>query len=339
MKKALINFLKIAIPLLIGIYIFNYFWSSFDKEQKDNFFLVFEEANYLWILLALFLGGVSHYARAVRWKYNLRPLGHNPSNFNSYNAIMIGYIVNILVPRMGEVSRAAILNRTEEVPFDKGFGTIVAERIIDLVCLASITGLAVVFNYDNVMDFFELMTQDKTEEKGSTSILLILGIAFGIIAVAVLAFYLLNEKFRNKINGFVNGLKEGVLSIFKMKDRVPYIAYTMLIWVCYLLMFWVCFYACDFTSGISFDGVVIGFVAGVLGFIVTQGGIGTYPIMVGAAVAFSLEPQLLAEGTEQLGKFTGFGMLVWASQTILIVVLGLISLGMVQMGAKKKIEQ
>lgn len=334
MKKSIINVLKIVIPILVGIYICYYFWTSFDEQQKEDFVTVFKQANYAWVGLALIIGFISHWSRATRWKYALKPLGYEPSTFNSYNAIMIGYIANILVPRMGEASRAGVLKATDNVPFEKGFGSIVAERVIDVVCLAIVSGGALLFNIDKIDDLLNiasLINKAKPGEEASTP----WGtyIFLGVVMLGVLGFLFLwfrKPQFKEKVKNFFIGLKEGLVSIFKMKDRIPYLAHTALIWICYLAMFWVVFYALPFTSELSVSAIMAGFVAGTIGFIVVQGGIGTYPIMVGAVITFFRNPEYLAETGKPLGEDVGFGALVWASQTILIVGLGLVSLFLVQ---------
>lgn len=339
MKKTLITILKVVLPIILGVYISWYFWTSFDEDQKEEFVDVFSRANYFWVFLALLIGFISHLSRAMRWKYALKPLGYEPSTFSSYNAIMIGYIANILVPRMGEASRAGVLKATDDVPFDKGFGSIVAERVIDVVCLAIVSGGALLFNLDKVNDLIGLkavIEQNNTSqsEPGTPWLMyILLGIAVaGIIGLIVIWFKV--PALKEKILGFLKGLKEGLVSIFKMKDRVPYLLHTLNIWVCYVAMFWVVFYAVDFTAVLPVKAIMAGFVAGTIGFIIVQGGIGTYPLMVGAVITFFRAPEVIAAGKIQ-GEDVGFGALVWASQTVLIVVLGLISLILVQRKKKK----
>ncbi len=336
MKKTIINILKIVVPLLLGLYIFWYFWSSFDQEQKDNFIKVFKEADYFWVFAALIIGFISHLSRSIRWKYALKPLGYQPSTFNSYNAIMVGYIANIVVPRMGEASRAGVLKATDNVPFDKGFGSIVAERVIDVICLGIITGTALLFNYDKVFQLYEILKEPNqtAESEGGISLLMVIGIVAVIGLIGFFVLLKIKPQFKDKLIEFIKGLKDGFLSILKMKDRVPYIMHTLIIWICYVGMFWVVFYATDFTKNLPASAIMIGFVAGTIGFIITQGGIGTYPIMVGSVVTFYRTPETLLE-TGATGQDVGFGMLVWASQTILIVVLGLVSLALVQKKKKK----
>ncbi len=340
MKKTLIIILKVVLPILLGAYISWYFWTSFDEDQKDQFLLVFEQANYFWVFLALLIGFMSHMSRAMRWKYALKPLGYKPSTFSSYNAIMIGYIANILVPRMGEASRAGVLKATDDVPFDKGFGSIVAERVIDVVCLALVSGFALLFNLDKISELLslkEVINEAKRGEESAEGSSLMIYILIGLAVLGIIGFLVVWFKMpalKEKIVKFVKGLKEGLVSIFKMKDRVPYLLHTLNIWICYVAMFWVVFYAVDFTADLPVKAIMAGFVAGTIGFIIVQGGIGTYPLMVGAVITFYRNPEYLATDGIQ-PEDTGFGMLVWASQTVLIVALGLISLFLVQRKKKK----
>ena len=266
-------------------------------------------------------------------------MGFEPSLKNSYNAIMIGYVANMVVPRMGEASRAAVLKGTDGVPFDKGFGTIVAERVIDVLCLAIIAGIAVLINFDNMDDLLKLAEGiDSASETATPSTPWIKYTIFGLFGLGLLGFmflYFKRPNFKQKFWGFVSGFVDGIKTIFTMKDRWGYLFHTLIIWTCYVLMFWITFYAWDETSLMTADGILSAFIAGTIGFIIVQGGIGTYPIMVGAVLTFFLAQQGLEATPERVSSHIGFGALVWATQTLLIVFLGLLSLAMVQKGKNK----
>ena len=337
-KKQIISILKIVLPVGLGIYICWYFWTSFDDDAKDAFVNVFTEANYFWLFVSLFIGLASHLSRAYRWKYMLRPLGYEPSLLNSYNAIMIGYIANIVAPRMGEASRAGVLRGTDGVPFDKGFGTIVAERVIDVFCLLIVVSVAILINLDNMDDLLGLAKYITGSDKdGGTPWLMytIVGvIGLGMAAVAFL--YFTRPTFKEKVNGFIRGFIDGLKTIFTMKDRWGYLLHTLIIWTCYVTMFWITFWAWEGTENMPVDGILSAFIAGTVGFIIVQGGLGTYPLMVGVVVTFYLAPEFLIENGKPMPEHVGFGALVWATQTLLIVFLGLISLFMVRSGKKKE---
>jgi len=340
LKKKVFNILKIIIPILLGVYICWYFWSSFDESAKSAFLDVFKEANYFILFISLLIGFISHLSRAHRWKYMLRSLGYEPPLKNTYNAIMIGYIANMVVPRMGEASRAAVLKGTDNVPFDKGFGTIVAERVIDVLCLGIVIGIAVLINFDNMEDLLKLAEGiDSSSDTAAPSTPWIKYTIFGLMGLGAVGFaflYFTKPKFKEKFWGFVRGFIDGIKTIFTMKDRWGYLLHTVIIWTCYVSMFWITFYAWEETSLMTADGILSAFIAGTIGFIIVQGGIGTYPIMVGAVLTFFLAQQGLEATPERVSSHIGFGALVWATQTLLIVFLGLLSLGMVQVGKKKK---
>ena len=339
MKRKIFTSLKIVIPILLGIYICWYFWSSFDVQAKAAFFDVFKEANYFILFISLLIGLISHVSRAHRWRYMLRSLGYKPPLKNTYNAIMIGYIANMVVPRMGEASRAAVLKGTDNVPFDKGFGTIVAERVIDVVCLAIVIGVAVILNFDNMNDLMKLAEGiTSTSDGGSASTPWIKYIILGLIGLGMLGFtylYFYRPTFKQKFISFVKGFIDGIKTIFTMKDKWGYLFHTLIIWSCYVSMFWVTFYAWEEASLMTVDGILSAFTAGTIGFIIVQGGIGAYPLMVGAVLTFFLAQQGLEATPERVSSHIGFGALVWATQTLLIVFLGLLSLGMVQVNKKK----
>lgn len=333
MKKKLINTLKIIIPVFIGIYIMWYFWSSFDEKAKEAFVNVFKEANYSILALSLVIGLASHLSRAYRWKFMLRAIGYEPPFKNLYNAVMIGYIANIVVPRMGEASRAGVLKGTDNVPFEKGFGTIIAERVIDVAALGIITGIALLMNIDRLDELLALANGLKKDnpEAGIAwgKIIFFSLIGIGVFTAAFL--YLKKPIFRAKVRSFIKGFIDGMKTIFTMKDKWHYLLHTTIIWVSYVAMFWITFYSLDRTSAMPVAGIMAAFISGTIGFIITQGGIGTYPIMVGAVVTFFLSPDKMTDlSSIEVSTDIGFGALVWSTQTVLIVVLGLSSLFLVR---------
>ena len=341
MKKKIFNILKIVIPVLLGVYLCWYFWSGFNDEAKSAFFEVFKEADYSILMGSLLIGLASHISRAHRWRYMLRPLGYKISLKSTYNAIMVGYIANMVVPRMGEASRAAVLNKTDNVPFDKGFGTIVAERVIDVLCLGIVIGIAILINFDNMDDLMKLAEGiDSADTTAAPVTPWVRYIIFGLIGLGIFGFaflYFTKPKFKEKFWSFVKGFTDGIKTIFTMKNRWGYLLHTGIIWTCYVSMFWITFYAWGETSLMTADGILSAFIAGTIGFIIVPGGFGAYPIMVGAVITFFLAQQGLEATPERVSSHIGFGVLVWGTQTLLILALGLLSLGLVQVGKRKKL--
>ncbi len=329
MKSKIISLLKIVLPLGFGIFLIWLFYDALCADQKSELFIAFGKANYWWVGLALILSLASHVSRAWRWKYLLHPMGYKISFWNAYHALMIGYIVNLVLPRAGEASRAGILARTEQVPFQKGFGTIIAERAVDLVMLGIIAIITLGLQLDKFAIFkAKIQTFNSPGQGcGNTAIFSLLGkvvtygLAIGFISVLIL--FLFKPNFRSKIRAFVKGILEGILSIFKTKQKGLFLAHTVFIWVMYIGMFSVCFMALDSTSTLGIDAMLAGFVAGTIGIVLVQGGIGVYPAFVGLILTVYLSP------VDYSGVFPdalALGWIIWTSQTVMMIFLGLISL-------------
>ncbi len=326
MKKGLSIFLKTVLPLGLGVYLIAFFFLSMSEESKHQFYSAIQEANYFWIFLSLVFGWIALVSRAHRWKYVLEPLGYSTPLKNRYHALLIGYLINFTIPRAGEASRAVMLYRSDKVPFSKSFGTIVAERAVDLVMLASIFFITTLIGgKDFDLIWQEMITKfgGKTANEGGFQWKYLI---FGLMATgAIVGFvmYLKLPTFKEKIQNFIKGVFGGVFSIFKSKNPGGYILHTFIIWSCYLLMFGVCFFALDETSSVPIKGMLIGFIAGSIGITFTNGGIGSYPLLVGLVIAFYLKSSN-ADTAEGIGN--ALGMLMWVFQTIMMIVLGLLSL-------------
>ena len=297
-KKAL----KVILPLILGGFLV---WYSLSKISIKTLLHYFEEANYWWIVLGLFFGILSHLSRAYRWKFLLEPLGYKPDFGNSILAVLVGYLVNLALPRAGEVSRAAVMTNYENIPFEKGFGTIVAERIADVIMMLSIITITLFLQFDFI---YNLLTKNFDPIR--------IGVILGLLAFG---FYLLTRYVKKsqsgiglKIKTFISGLVEGVTSIFKMKRKWEFIFHTVFIWVMYVLMFWATIPAISDLS-VPFGGILIGFIAGGFSIAATNGGIGLYPIAVAGALA------LFGVAEEPA---TAFGWIMWTAQTAMIIVFG-----------------
>lgn len=298
-------------------------------EQKDEMFSAFSKANYFWIGFSLIFGFASHVSRAWRWRYLLSPIGKQPGFWTSYHSVMSGYLINYIFPRAGEASRAAILSRKTGLPFDKVFGTIIAERALDLVMLALVVGITLILQIDNIELFQEQIKNFQGNDSGcgNSTVLSVMGaiVKWAIIIgfIAGLALVILKANFRKKFVDLVKGVWEGVTSIFRSKQKLPFIGHTLFIWVMYIVFFGICFPALEVTSEIGLNGILAGFVAGTIGIVLVQGGIGVYPAFVGLILTTYIDSNY------QLGihpQALALGWLIWTSQTLMMIVLGLISL-------------
>ena len=270
----------------------------------------FNEANYTWIGLGILLGILSHMSRAYRWKFMINPMGYKLHFPNSFMAVMAAYLINYTIPRAGEISRASIIANYEGIPFEKGFGTIVAERIADLVMMLLIIAIALFMEFEYIYQFFE---------KRFDPYKILLGIFGLIVLFGVFAVFIKrsNSKIALKIRSFVTGLIEGVFSIFKMKQKWAFVLHTLFIWGMYVLMFYVTTFAIDEISGISVAAILVGFISGSFSIAATNGGVGSYPVAI--FLAFSIFG--IAEDAGM-----AFGWIMWTAQTSMVIILGGLSL-------------
>ena len=236
-------------------------------------------------------------------------------------AISVGYLLNLTIPRSGELSRAAVLQKYNNIPFDKGFGTIIAERIIDLVFLIAFVLITVALQYNYLIDFL-------SEQIPITKLIIILGI-LGICGFTGLYFlYTSTWKFFVILRSKISGLAEGVLSIFKMPQRIPFIVHTFIIWIGFVLTFYFGTKALPQTSEISLGVTMVAFVVGSLAISFTNGGFGAFPLMIA---------KVLALYGISLTAGTAFGWILWTTQTLLVVVLGGLSFLLLPILNKKKL--
>ena len=302
---------------MLGVFLI---WYSLSKLSFNELVTYFKNANYTWIVLGVFLGLLSHLSRAYRWLFQLEPLGYKVRLGNSVMAVFATYLINYTIPRAGEVARASILTNYEGVPFEKGFGTIVAERIADMIVVLVIIAITLFLQFDFIYAFL-------TERFNPTLVV----IAMLLLAVLFFIFTQFVKRSKSalaiKIKTFVNGLIEGALSIFKMEKKWAFIFHTIFIWTMYLLMFYVTSLSIEELHGIPIGAVLIGFISASFSIAATNGGIGSYPVAVYAAFsifAIAKEPSI------------AFGWIMWTSQTLMLVVLGGLSLLFLPIYNRKK---
>ena len=315
MQTRLIKILKIVLPLGIGIYLTWYFLSGLSSKDIEDTQKAFVEANYFWVLLSIIVAVLSHLSRAHRWRYQLETMGYNVSLWNAFHSVMAGYVINYTVPRSGEVARAGFLSSYENVPFEKGFATIVVERLIDVLMLGIVVFISGILQ-TNSEEFSKIMVKQNGE--GSNWIIwLVLGIGF-VIALIGLVFYRLNEKFKSFVNDKKAGFWEGLKTVWTMKKKWSYLGHTIFIWSCYVGMVWMGAQVFEQTADMPIACVFGAFVVGAAAIALLPGGLGVYPLWVTSAL-------LIYEI-----DFPAFGIFIWVIQTVLIVGLGLTSLFLIQ---------
>ncbi|NHM03281.1 lysylphosphatidylglycerol synthase transmembrane domain-containing protein [Flavobacterium celericrescens] len=310
MKTPIRKFLSLIIPLLIGIGIIYYQFTTLTPNELEKIKISFLKADYFYVFLSLFVALFGYWSRAYRWKFALQHLGYQTKFRNDLMTVCVSYLVNLTIPRSGEISRAALLKKYENVPFDKAFGTVVAERIVDMLIFLLFVAVGFVSQYDKIYSFL-------LEKNVKFETLIWVSIAgFLMFIIFILVWIYAEWKIILKLKQKLAGLIEGMQSILKMKDKWNYIFHSFFIWFSYLIMFYVTIFALPETTNISFDVVVMGFIFGTLAVGFTNGGLGAYPLAI--AMIFSLY------GISN-DISVAFGWLIWTSQTLLTIFLGLLS--------------
>lgn len=324
MKKWIGILLKTVLPLALGVYLVWYFFDRMSVTDKTIFYEAIQKADYTWIVASLALSFLALLSRAYRWKYVLEPLGYQTKFWNRYHALMIGYIVNLTIPRAGEASRAVMLSRSDGVPFSKSFGTILAERAVDLVMLMGVVLFTTSIGYD---DFWKIKYQVETQLGGNnpsgetswTGIIFYAIVAAGFAGL-IIAFAI--QKIRTKLIQFIKDLFAGVFAIFRSKNPWSYSAHTIFIWLMYISYFSIAFLSLEEAKNVPFAGIMIAFIAGSLGISFTNGGIGAFPLLVGLVLNFYLHDEY---GDAAAGIGAALGMIIWSSQTLMMILLGALS--------------
>lgn len=324
MSKTLRNVLRISFFLGIGILFIYLFLHSLTPEQRKEILLAMGRANYLWIIISIFIGILSHASRARRWVILMEGLGHKPRYSNVFMAVFIGYFANLALPRLGEVSRCGVLARYEKIPFNQSFGTVITERALDMAVFILLFFINLALQFHLISHYVDEHVYTplyvKAEAAGHAGLLkwLIVG---GFVAVLILLF-LFRRRFYHlktvrKIRDMGMGLWEGIWAIRRMDKPIEFVFHTLFIWTAYYLMAWIVFLSLKETTGLGFNAGLAVLVFGSIGIILVQGGIGVYPAIIAET--------LLLYG---IPSPTGYAMgwLLWTSQTLTVVIMGSLAL-------------
>ena len=308
-------------PLGIGFLFIYLSISNTTAEDRATIYSSIKDAHYGFIFISLVMGLLSHFSRAYRWNFMLHPLGYRPRLINNILAIFITYIANLGVPRSGELFRATVMQTYEGIPFEKSFGTIIAERAIDLLMLLLTIGLALSLESDMIYSLLE----EKAIDPWSLAAVLLIGGG---------AFYFIFQQIKKtqhpvavKIIALFNGLSEGFLTIVRMEKKWAYLFHTLFIWVMYIAMFYMIKFSLPETYSLGFEPLLIGFIVGALAISATNGGIGIYP--------FSVSLVLISYGISKEASLA-FGWIMWTAQTVMVLLFGSISFLLLPLVNQKK---
>ena len=300
--------LKNLLPIFIGVFCIYY---SFKDISFSEFKEYFTKINYLWVFVGIFLGALSHISRSYRWKFLIEPLGYKLGFINSVLTVFSAYLINYTVPRAGDIARGTMISKYENIPFEKAIGTIVAERAVDVLCILIIILIGLIIEFDKISN--KLI--DFVEESDFSTVLL--SVLIAVIVTATVYFVIKRFKFYKKIKSFLSGLIDGITIIFKMKNRNQFIFHSIFIWLMYVLMFYFTSKAFVDLNQVTFFQLTITFTLAALSIMLSNGGIGIYPLAV--------EESLGWYGV-QSATGLAFGWVMWLSQTLMVVIFGGLSL-------------
>jgi uncharacterized protein (TIRG00374 family) len=322
MSKNLGNVLKLVISLGLGILIVWLTTRKLTPQDIADIQSVFSRADYKWVIIGPLIGMLSNVVRAERWKLLLNSAGYHPNRTNVITSVYVMYVLNLVFTRLGDVTRCTLLYKTDNVPVDKSIGTMVLERMVDMVTILLVGAILMIFQYQLLVDLFnDKILSHYTGSiqmftKGYWGILLIIT----VVAMGLGGFYFLYRLREHHIIGkvwtFLMGIVHGLASVLKLDNPLLFIFYSILIWVMYFMMTYLCFQALPETASM---GVLAGMAClffGGFAYIISPGGLGAYPATVGAVL-------LLYHVSFNVGF--GFGWLVWAVQTAAVIIFGVIS--------------
>lgn len=320
MKKIFNKSIKIVLPIVLGALILYMIYSDFSFSQ------IWEELKGMdmwWFAVSTFFGIMSHVMRGWRWKLALEPLGFRPSSRVSVYSIFVAYAANLVVPRVGEVSRCVILEQYEKVPFAQSLGTVVTERAIDTLMVLLLTVVAVLLQWPVFYRFVADAGLGLDGNSFFTSMGGWIVVLLSLLAIMVLAYLLLRKMaLWSKLKAFFSNFMNGLLSLKKVKNAWLYVLETVGIWFCYFMQFYLCFFCFSFSSNLSLLAGLLLFVAGSIAVVVpTPNGMGPWH--------FAIISIMVLYGVSE-NNASVFALIVHSSQTLLVALLGVYALIMLQ---------
>ncbi len=317
MNPKIVKTLKFLAFLALGLLLF---WLVYKDQDVDRLKSILKnDVNYWWVLLSLFLGLLSHISRTMRWNLMIEPLGKTPRTLNTFLAVMVGYLMNLVFPRMGEISRCGVLAQYEKMSFTQLIGTVVVERIVDVIMLLLFTVVIVVGQFGQVVQFLD--NNPEVNEQFNQLIHSPWSILVFILVIALVAYFwkrMMRTAALGKIRNVLKNFAEGLKTLRHMKNKWAFILHSVFIWLMYYLMLYVIFFSFDFTSHLPAIAGLTAFVLGSYGMVApVQGGIGAWHFMVVQA--------LLVYGIDKSDGMV-FALLAHTSMMSMMILLGLISL-------------
>jgi uncharacterized protein (TIRG00374 family) len=323
MNKSAKSIIQFIVLLGIGILLV---WLSFRSvwTEKEKILNSFKNANYFWVSISMLIAFLSHFLRAFRWRYLLKPTGYSVKPNNALGAVLVGYFANYGLPRMGEITRCTLVTKYDDVPFEVALGTVITERIVDFLLLIVIFFLTLFAQFSQLKDLTATYIYHPMILKlggGGSSHPIKFIILIGIVVVLCIGLFLVRKKItgllKGKLGKVVLGFGKGLSSVKDIEHKFQFIVLSLAIWASYFYSLYVCFFAFQGTSHLGQSQCLVLLLFGTFGVVFSPGGLGAYPAIITTLLTYY--------GIEQIAAFS-FPWMAWTSQFILVVTLGLLSL-------------
>ncbi|MFH0948742.1 MAG: lysylphosphatidylglycerol synthase transmembrane domain-containing protein [Elusimicrobiota bacterium] len=337
MKQKILSTVKFLAFFSFGIFLIWLVIKDLSEKDKSEILHSLREADYRWVILSIIIGVISHILRTLRWKLLLLPLGHNPKISNTFYSVMAGYLANFGLPRLGEFVRCGLLKQYENIPFSQSFGTVIAERTIDLLTLFLIFIFTLYLEFASIYDYayHHILLRVKIKMLKIFQNEMVLWFILLSLFAVIVAFLLMRKKnnqnsFLGKIKNAAISFQQGLLAIRNVRNPIQFIIYSILIWFMYFLAIYFCTFSLPETSNLSLGACFVILSFGSLGVIVAPGGIGAYQLIVKEIlVPYGFTGPMIP-------KAIAFGWITWIAQFALVFIVGILSFVMLGIINKKK---
>jgi len=323
LRKGILQTLKFLGFLAVGIILL---WFAFGNVDFTKLSEVLKEANYSWLLLSILFGLFAFISRARRWVLLINPLGFKPSTRDSFYALMTGYLANIALPRIGEITRCVALGKKEKIPVDQLIGTVVIERSIDFLSLLSIMIYLIITSSGQINTFLKegILVPIRNEVQslfGVTWILWVILLAIMVITFILIIRYkksLRKIRFFSKMFDLARGVINGLKTITNLERKWEFLFHTVFIWINYALMTWVVVFSIESTSHLTFgDSIFLLVIGGLAMSAPVQSGLGAFHWVISQGL-------LIVKGIP-IEDGLAYALLTHESQLIFVVIVGSIS--------------
>ena len=325
MKKTLINAAKYSLGLLLGGF---FLYLAFRNADAGEIWRAVKGVDPALLLLSLAVGLFSHFMRGVRWRMQLKASGYAPSTLNLFAAVMTGYLVNQALPRAGEIARCSVLYKSDRVPLTKALGTVVIERVFDLLILIFLIMLAFVLEFDTIQRFLNEVFGAAPAETSGPPLWLLVMAGLGLVGLGLAWLFrrpLMRLSLVQRLFTFGKELVQSALSIRYLENPWLFVLYTFTIWACYWMMTYIAFFSMDGFTQVEMPFLYLSLITTVMGGIgmamPVPGGTGPYHF----AVKFTFIA-LMVGGSREFAQSLGqsFAVVMHSSQVIMMVLAGLI---------------